>query len=225
MNNILKNKVIVSSLALVTLFVVSALIYFSFSNNQDTIRGSRGTLPYYEVVAPANASMVEIGTLEHEYGVAQGAFIVKITGAPSNGRFKVELQPGSPEDQVNQQSGATAPFTIGYYTMQAEVIDIVDNRSLKNSDYSTITLFQRSAYSLSDPLYQHYKIDPEQEYLIFVIYDEKRDVFEYSDRAAYFVKNDQVFSTNNTASIDSYSGMSVGQFAEVLKPMKPFSPE
>ena len=225
MNKIIKKKVILSTSIVIALFIVTSLIYLSFSKSQDIIRGSRGTLPYYEVVIPALGSETEIGTLEHEYGFAQGAFIVKITGAPVRGSMKVELQPGSPEDQVNQQSGATAPLTTDYYTMQAKVINIVNNRSLNNNDYSTITLLKYSRYSRNDTLYQHYKIDPEQEYLIFVYYDEKRNVFAYSDRAAYFVKNNQVFSTKNTPSIDSYSGMSVDQFAEILMPMKPFSLE
>ena len=225
MNKILKNKAIVASLIVIALFLVSTLVYFSYSKNQDIILGSRGSLPYYDYVYSVLGSEIEIGTLEREYGLWEGAFIVKIIGAPMNGTMKVDLQPGSPEDQVNQQSGSTAPFTIDYYTMQAKVIEIVDNRSLENADYSQITLSKYSMYSLSDPLYLNYKSDPEQEFLIFVIYDEKKDVFNYSVRAAYYVQNDQVFSTNNTPSIDSYSGMSVSRFAEILKQLKPFSPD
>ena len=59
MNKILKNKAIVASLIVIALFLVSTLVYFSYSKNQDIILGSRGSLPYYDYVYSVLGSEIE----------------------------------------------------------------------------------------------------------------------------------------------------------------------
>ena len=181
----------------------------------------RGNLPYYSTEGNEMVTMKRIGSLEEEYSYLQGAIIVKLIGDPSLEKTTINFEPGSAEGKIHDQSGAISTPSVSYYTMKAQVVDVVSNRSLTISEQDAITLYQSTLYQACDPLYQYSQINKDQMYLIFVYYDSDKNVYNYTYRAAYYVSEGYVYATNNTETIDQYSGLTIDQMAKELNSFQP----
>ena len=122
-------KMSVKLSSILALVFVLALTLIGLSGCATAKPADRGNLPYYS----AGNSVVmqkEIGSLEDEYQRGQGAVIVKLTGTPQYYEADVHLEPGSAEEKIFTQSGASSAEKNKYYTFAAEVIKVVDNRQL-----------------------------------------------------------------------------------------------
>jgi hypothetical protein len=199
--------------------ILLSLFAFISSGCSSSTTPVRGKLPYYSLSNPL-LTMAKVGTLEQEYQTTMGAAIVKLKGSPKYYENDIFLKPGSPEEKLFLKSGAESPKTNKYYTFDAEIVQVIDDRNLTINQNDVITLKNVFTLSINDPLYQYYQVNPSQEYLIFLLQeakDKENSIFWYSIRAAYYVKSGAVFATNNAESIDSYSGRPIDEFAGVLK--------
>ncbi len=59
-------------------------------------------------------------------------------------------------------------------------------------------------------IHLYYQINP----------DQVKDIYYYSIRAAFYVKDDRVYATNNAESIDQYSGKSIREMTKILGALK-----
>jgi hypothetical protein len=210
MSIILKKRVLFFPITVVLLLSVTTIIIILSSNTD------RGSLPFYPIGSPIGMQK-QIGPLEKEYERANGAAIIKIVGTPKYYEDDILLKPGSPEEQLFLKSGAALAPKNKYYLMEAKVIKIIDDRKLPSNTLDKITISSKWIYAENDPVYQYSQVNQDQEYLLFFIYDAEKDVYYYTIRAAFFVKNGRVFSTNEAESINMYSGKTTIEIAEVLK--------
>jgi hypothetical protein len=209
-------------LKMIFVFLCLAISIFIVFGCRASSVPERGDLPYYSLANPL-FSFVKVGTLEQEYENSSGAVIIKLIGNPQYYENDIYLEPGSAEEKIYLKSGATSPNTNKYYTFEATVEKVIDDRGLSIRPKDTITLKNVYCFSINDPLYQYQQVNQSQEYMIFLEQEDKdidKNIFWYSIRAAYYVKDGVVFSTNDEESIDSYSGKEIDEFADVIKNLK-----
>jgi hypothetical protein len=203
---------------IITCFFLSMIVMLA-SGCESTMPPSRGNLPYYPYSNPL-FSLTKVGSLEQEYKNTLGAVIIKLMDNPQYYENEVYLVPGSAEEKLFLKSGVKTSDTNKYYTFEAKIVQVIDDRNLNLCPNDIITLKNVYSFSFNDPLYQYQQVSPSQEYMICLMQQNKdkgKNIFWYSDRVAYFIKDDAVFATNKAASIDMYSGKSIVEFTNILK--------
>jgi hypothetical protein len=199
------------------LSICLSVVLLLISGCATTEAAQRGALPYYSLSSPL-FDTTRVGTLEEEYEECVGAVVVTLDGPPLIYEDNRLLEPGSAEESLFIKSGASSPNTGSYYVFKARITESVDNRSMDGLE-DAISLKKVFDLSVNDPLYQYYRKNPAQKYLLLLFQgeaDKSSNTYWYSIRAAYYVKDGIVFSTNNEASIDSYSGRTVRDMSEIL---------
>jgi hypothetical protein len=216
-----KSKVCMRMLAVIVILVMTFAVFMSGCSTKKTVE--RGDLPYYGVMNPAYS--MKTPSVERIYKYAGAAVLVSFVDGPRYFVKDVELAPGSGEEAVYLKTGVKT--TVGRQEYTVKIIQVLDDSGYDLKVDEDIKIRCGTTDMDYDPFSLYINQDPEQNFVIFLYKSskaEEADCFYYTQLMQYYEKDGVVFAASQDGDIDQYSGMTIEEFANVLKKIEQVDP-
>jgi hypothetical protein len=220
----MKNKVFkVSTKIMAVTMILFMMELASLSGCSEKKIVERGDLPYYNVMNPI--VFIQKPSLERIYQYAGAAVLVSYVDGPRFFIKDIPLEPGSGEEAIFLKTGVKPTASRQEFTVK--IMQVLDD-----SDYNLKVDDEIKIRCNADNMsYNPYNLligkNPEQKFVIALLkstHEDDKDCYEYSDLMQYYEKDGAVFSASKEGDMDEYSGMTVDEFANVLKKIEKVDP-